>query len=90
MRWLFVFILSIISLLFLGKGIELWIDFVNVDVEGIKISFLGLNINEKVFQESIPGYALGFTVSALIPILVAINIVLKRENKKIVNPEHIG
>lgn len=89
MRWLFVIILSIISLLFLSKGIELWIDFVNVDAKGIEISFLGLNINEKVFQESIPGYALGFTISAFIPVLVAINMVLKRKNKKTVNHEHI-
>lgn len=77
MRWLMVILLSIISILFLEKGIELWSSIDKVDGDGIGISFVGLSVSERVLNESIPGYALGFTISALIPILVAINIAIK-------------
>jgi hypothetical protein len=77
MRWLMVILLSIISILFLEKGIELWSAIDQVDGDGIGISFVGLSVSERVLNESIPGYALGFTISSLIPILVAINIAIK-------------
>lgn len=86
MRWLLVILLSIISILFLEKGIELWIVLANIDGEGIGISFLGTSIIEKVFKDSIPGFALGFTISALIPLMVAINIALKSRSKESVIP----
>ncbi|MCM3664274.1 hypothetical protein M3204_07655 [Mesobacillus subterraneus] len=89
MRWLIVLLLSIISILFLFKGIELWSAIDHVDGEGIGISFVGLSISERVLNESIPGYALGFTISSIIPILVAINIALKAKSRKKIDIKNI-
>ncbi|HAQ08366.1 MAG TPA: hypothetical protein DCR24_12920 [Bacillus bacterium] len=89
MRWLLIILLSVISILFLGKGIELWTIFNNVDGDGIGISFIGMSISEGVLKESIPGFALGFTVSSLIPIIVAINIAMKMKPEKKVDAENI-
>jgi hypothetical protein len=79
MRWVLVMLLSITGALFFIKGIELWSMIGKVDGDGIGISFLGLSVSDKVLNESISGYALGFTVSSLIPILVAVNIAMKRK-----------
>lgn len=89
MRWLMVLLLSIISILFLFKGIELWSAIDHVDGDGIGISFIGLSISERVLNESIPGYALGFTISSIIPILVAINIALKAKSRKRIDTKNI-
>lgn len=89
MRWLFVILLSVIGLLFLLKGIELWSMIGKVDGDGIGISFLGMGISDKVLNGSISGYALGFTVSSIIPILVAINIAIKRQSGSQINTEQI-
>jgi hypothetical protein len=89
MRWLMVLLLSIISILFLFKGIELWTAIDRIDGDGIGISFIGLSISERVLNESIPGYALGFTISSIIPILVAINIALKEKSKKRIDTKNI-
>jgi len=89
MRWLMVLLLSIISILFLFKGIELWSAIDHVDGDGIGISFIGLSISERVLNESIPGYALGFTISSIIPILVAINIALNAKSRKRIDTKNI-
>lgn len=89
MRWLMVLLLSIISILFLFKGIELWSAIDHVDGDGIEISFIGLSISERVLNESIPGYALGFTISSIIPILVAINIALNAKSRKRIDTKNI-
>lgn len=89
MKWLMVVVLSILSILFLEKGIELWTVINHVDGDGIGISFIGMSISDKVLNESIPGYALGFTISALIPILVAINIALRMKPKKKMDTKNI-
>jgi hypothetical protein len=89
MRWLMVLLLSIISILFLFKGIELWSAIGHVDGDGIGISFMGLSISERVLNESIPGYALGFTISSIIPILVAISIALNAKSRKRIDTKNI-
>jgi hypothetical protein len=89
MRWLFVALLSVIGALFLLKGIELWSLIGNIDGDGIGISILGLSVSDKVLNESISGYALGFTVSSFIPILVAINIASKILSDKKIKAEQI-
>ncbi|CAM3738933.1 hypothetical protein [Mesobacillus zeae] len=78
MKWVLVFILCGISLLFLSKGAELWFTLGNP----ASISFLGVPINENVPKESVAGYALGFTVAAIIPVLVAVNIYFRAALKK--------
>jgi hypothetical protein len=89
MRWLLVLLLSIISVLFLIKGIELWSVIDHVDGDGIGISFLGFSINDRVLNDSISGYALGFTIASIIPFLVAANIALRVKMKKNLNAEKI-
>lgn len=81
MRWGFTILLLLISMLFLVKGIELWSALGSVDGDGIGIKFIGVNINDHVLKENIPGYALGFSIASLIPILVAVNFALKKRIK---------
>jgi len=89
MKWLILIVLSTLSILFLEKGIELWTVINHVDGDGIGISFMGLSISESVLIESIPAYALGFTIASLIPILVAINLALRMKPKKKIDTENI-
>jgi hypothetical protein len=89
MRWILVLLLTTISVLFLLKGFELWSVINNVNGDGIQISFLGLRINEHVLNESISGYALGFTIASIIPFLVAANIALRAKMKKKIDPKNI-
>lgn len=89
MKWLWVLFLSIISVLFLVKGIELWSVVDNVDGDGIGISFLGLSISDRVLNDRIPGYALGFTIASLIPFLVAANIALRAKMTKKTDIENV-
>lgn len=82
MKWLWVLLLMIISFLFLIKGLELWSVINHVDGDGIGVTFLGLSVNDHVMNESISGYALGFTIASIIPFLVAANIALRAKIKK--------
>lgn len=82
MKWFLVVLLSMFGLLFLGKGIELWTVLDQVDGSGIGISFLGIEIIDRVLKDRIPSYAFGFTIAAAIPILVAINVAIKSNIKK--------
>jgi hypothetical protein len=85
MKWFLVVLLSLFGFLFLDKGIELWTVLNQVDGNGIAISFLGVEVSEAVLKEKIPSYAFGFTVAAVIPILVAIYIVIKSKLSKETN-----
>lgn len=89
MKWLLVMMLSIISVVFLFKGIELWSVIDHVDGDGIGITFLGFSINDRVLNESISGYALGFTIASIIPFLVAANIALRVKIKRNLDAEKI-
>ncbi|WP_079509367.1 hypothetical protein [Mesobacillus jeotgali] len=89
MKWFGILLLTAISVLFLFKGLELWSVINHVDGDGISISFLGFIINEHVLNESISGYALGFTIASIIPFLVAANIALRAKMKKKIDPKNI-
>ncbi|RSD26186.1 hypothetical protein [Mesobacillus subterraneus] len=89
MKWLWVSLLSVISVLFLIKGIELWSIIDHVDGNGIGVSFLGFSISDRVATESISGYALGFTIASLIPFLVAANIALRFKMKKKIDTKNL-
>jgi hypothetical protein len=89
MKWVLVVLLSLFGFLFLDKGIELWTVIDQVDSNGIAISFLGFEVTDTVLKEKVPSFAFGFTVAAIIPILVAINIaikpgIIKENNRRIV------
>jgi hypothetical protein len=82
MKWFIVMLLFLFGFLFLDKGIELWTVIDQVGANGITISFLGVEVSEGVLKEKLPGFAFGFTVAAIIPILVAINIAIKSKITK--------
>lgn len=76
----FIF-LSFVTILFLNKGLELWSLGTNVDGDGIGIYFLGLEINDRVFESNIPKYAVGFFIGSFITLLVAIALICKTFHK---------
>lgn len=64
-KWLGATIFGILSVLMINKGISLWtID--NVDGAGIGVHFLIFEINDKVPEQSIPSYAIGFFVASVL------------------------
>jgi hypothetical protein len=77
MNRFFVLVFSLLGLLFLGKGLELWMALDKVDANGMTIEFLGIMVVEHVVKDSIPSFALGFTVAAVIPFLMATTFAIK-------------
>ncbi|WP_174733088.1 hypothetical protein [Mesobacillus harenae] len=86
MRWFFIIILTAISILFLSKGIELWSIAGQIENGGIGVKFIGIKIGGPVLRDSLPIYALGFSVASAIPVLLAINLFVRnRFGKKLNN-----
>jgi hypothetical protein len=75
--WIVFIFLAFISVLMVNKGLDLWSLGTNVDGDGIGIHFLGLEINDRVPEAKIPSYAIGFFVTSLITLLIAIALVRK-------------
>jgi hypothetical protein len=73
--WIVFIFLAFISVLMVNKGLDLWSLGTNVDGDGIGIHFLGLEINDRVPEAKIPSYAIGFFVTSLITLLIAIALV---------------
>ncbi|MFS0637517.1 hypothetical protein AB1K84_16565 [Mesobacillus foraminis] len=82
MKWVYVFILSLFSLLLLGEGIGLWTVLNQAEGTQFGIGLFGIDIKNDVFKENMPGYALGFSVASIIPIMVAGTIVIKDIHRK--------
>ncbi|MDR0140212.1 hypothetical protein RFW18_20845 [Metabacillus idriensis] len=70
-RWIVCTFLTLITVLMVNKGIDLWSLGTNVDGDGIGVHFLGLEINDRVPEANIPTYAIGFFVSSFITLLIA-------------------
>jgi hypothetical protein len=70
-RWVLSIFFVFISILMIIKGIDLWSLGTNVDGNGIGIHFLGLELNDRVPEISIPKYAIGFFITSILPILIA-------------------
>ncbi|KKK37786.1 hypothetical protein WQ57_11450 [Mesobacillus campisalis] len=77
MKYILSLFLLSFSLLLLIKGINLWSIMVHADGKGLAISFMGIDIVERVAKEAIPGYALGFTIAAVIPLFVFASMIFK-------------
>ncbi|MBM4761960.1 hypothetical protein [Bacillus sp. B15-48] len=77
MKWVMVLLLSLFGILLLSEGMELWMVLDDVGSEGMNISFLGIKLIDNAIKERIPSYAFGFTVAAFIPMLLAVNLVIK-------------
>lgn len=84
-RWVIAGVLILIGVLLLNKGLDLWSLGTNVDGDGVGVHFLGLEINDRVQEESIPSYAIGFFISSLIALLLSIAFVGKSLKSKPLN-----
>jgi hypothetical protein len=73
-----VVICSALTVLMIHKGITLWNMGSSVDGQGIGIYFLSFEINDRVPEQSIPSYAIGFFVASIITALVPISLVAKK------------
>ncbi|MGM0878076.1 MAG: hypothetical protein ACQEWV_26005 [Bacillota bacterium] len=76
-RWIVFIFFAFITFLMVNKGFELWSLGTNVDGDGIGIHFLGLEINDRVPEASIPTYAIGFFVASLLTLFIAFALVRK-------------
>lgn len=71
-RWVALIFLTIVAVLMFNRGLDLWSLGTNVDGDGIGVYFLGLEINDRVPESNIPGYAIGFFISGLITALITL------------------
>lgn len=71
-RWLVSISLAILTILLISKGFQLWSYGTDVDGNGIGVFFLGLEINDRVLEASIPTYAIGFFIAGVCTLLISI------------------
>lgn len=73
-KWFGAAICGLLTVLMINKGITLWNMGSNVDGEGIGVYFLFFEINDRVPEQIIPNYAIGFfgasVITALVPIVL--------------------
>lgn len=69
-KWFGSVLCVVLAILMINKGITLWNIGSGVDGDGIGIYFLGFEINDRVSEQSIPTYAIGFFVGSIITALV--------------------
>jgi hypothetical protein len=74
-RWVIVCVLLLFGVLLLNKGLDLWSLGTNVDGDGIGVHFLGFEINDRVPEESIPSYAIGFFISSIFALIISFAVV---------------
>ncbi|GAA0344355.1 hypothetical protein GCM10008967_38440 [Bacillus carboniphilus] len=74
-RWVIAVVLILLAILFFNKGLELRALGANVDGDGIGVHFLAFEINDRVPEESIPSYAIGFFISSIVAIIISIILV---------------
>jgi hypothetical protein len=82
-RWGIAIILIIFAVLLFNKGLDLWSLGTNVDGDGIGVHFLAFEINDKVPEESIPSYAMGFFISSLVISVLSVVIIGMNLNLKL-------
>ncbi|MFT9598304.1 hypothetical protein [Mesobacillus sp.] len=83
-RWINAVVLFLFAVLLFDKGLELWSLGTNVDGDGIGVYFFALEINDRVPEERVPSYAIGFLIWSLIAFIIAMFFVwmnLKIRNK---------
>jgi hypothetical protein len=76
--WIISILLISLTALLVKEGAELWSLGTNVDGNGIGVHFLGLEINDRVPEASIPSYAIGFFVTSVITLLLTITVIGRR------------
>jgi hypothetical protein len=81
MRWIGVFLLLVLTCLIVKQGIVLWSLGTDVDGDGIGLTFLGLEINDRIPEANIPNYAIGFFIASAFSALYALVIIRKSITK---------
>jgi ABC-type Na+ efflux pump permease subunit len=71
-RWFIVCILILFGVSLLNKGLDLRSLGANVDGDGIGVYFLGFEINDRVPEESISSYAIGFFISSFLALFASL------------------
>lgn len=74
-RWVIAVVLILFAVLFFNKGLDLWSLGTNVDGDGIGVYFLVFEINDRVPEESIPTYTIGFYISSVVAFIISIALV---------------
>lgn len=69
-KWSGATMCALLAVLMINKGITLWNMGSNVDGAGIGVYFLIFEINDRVPEQTIPNYAIGFFVASVITALV--------------------
>jgi hypothetical protein len=85
-RWVIAVVLILFAVLLFNKGLDLWSLGTNVDGDGIGVYFIAFEINDRVSEEKIPSYAIGFLISSFVAFIISILFVgmnLKHKNKAI-------
>ncbi|MEH7382627.1 hypothetical protein V7138_19340 [Bacillus sp. JJ1533] len=81
-RWIVALILMVFTILLFKNGIDLWSLGTNVDGAGTGIYFLGLEINDRVREENIPLYSIGFFISSIVALIISIALVCIKFRKR--------
>jgi hypothetical protein len=76
-RLVIIVLLFLVTVFLVNKELDLRALGSDVDGDGIGIYFWGLEINDRVPEESIPTYAIVFLVVSLIPMSIAIALIGK-------------
>lgn len=85
-RWVIAVVLILFTVLFFNYGLGLWTLGTNVDGDGIGVYFLAFEINDRVPEDSIPKYAIGFFISSIVSLIISIALVgmnLKSRKKQV-------
>ncbi|WP_042148314.1 hypothetical protein [Paucisalibacillus sp. EB02] len=74
-RWFIVCVLILFGVLLLNKGLDLRSLGTNVDGDGIGVYFLGVEINDRVPEEGISSYAVGFFISSFLALIASLTFI---------------
>ncbi|MFD2923193.1 hypothetical protein ACFS6F_05435 [Halobacillus naozhouensis] len=77
-----VILFAYLAYLLYEKGVELKAMGTNADGDGIGISFLGLQVAERVPEENIPQHAKGFFVTSVIFVVIGLTLLFQPLIKK--------
>jgi len=71
-KWFLVGLFAIMTCLFFIKSYELFTIQEHVDGDGIGLTFLGVEMNEKVSISSIASYSIGFLLMGIVSLIISI------------------
>ncbi|MFS1515816.1 hypothetical protein [Bacillus sp. SM2101] len=75
-RWVIAGVLLLFGVLLFTEGLNLLSLGTDVDGDGVGVFFLGFEINDRVAEDRILSFAIGFFISSLVAIIVAVAFIL--------------